>query len=607
MRAYHDDRRTVAWANPKSIIQTPKSTPVWLTLFLLPAIAAHADVTLRLDARETYVDESVVARVVVSDYDTVTPPVAPATPDFLIESQGGMQSSQTSIVNGRMRTSRSYVFTFQITPRRAGQLEIPPFEVTVDGKTQFTEPTLIQVKPSDAGEFLFAEITCNAPRLFAGQQATFTLHIGLKPVRAYDRLLTEAEMFDFVRTGSGEYGEFAGSGQRPDVGFRNRTGADGKPARFYVYSLKCRRIVDRPGENPFADIVVGVNYPVKFQRDVFMNLGVTESRRMRVRPALLIPTIEPLPSEGRPANFTGAVGRFRFDARAKPTDARVGDPIELTIVASGDGPLDTIPPPNLADHVALTDAFRVSNEPVASKMEPGRRVFTQFIRPRRADVTEVPPVEYAFFDPVAANYETARTAAIPLKITAAAQLAAADLTDISAPRTQPAAEIAPVDALRGIEVREERLLARSPETTAAHVALATFAPPALALCVWGWSLIAGARAAPTASRRRAEALAAARRRIADAATMPAPQAAHEISVALASYLAARLNVPSASVAGRAGVDALRARGVAAEAVQRTASLADRCAQVLYGATDSVDVSLADEARECLAALENLRW
>src|SRR5690606_34729625 len=43
----------------------------------------------------------------------------------------------------------------------------------------------------------------------------------------------------------------------------------------------------------------------------------------------------PLPEQGRPAEFTGLIGEFRFEAQAAPTEVSVGDPITLTIRVSG--------------------------------------------------------------------------------------------------------------------------------------------------------------------------------------------------------------------------------------------------------------------------------
>ena len=48
-------------------------------------------------------------------------------------------------------------------------------------------------------------------------------------------------------------------------------------------------------------------------------------------------TVKPLPVEGRPANFNGAVGQFAMTAKASPLEVTVGDPVTLNIQLSGEG------------------------------------------------------------------------------------------------------------------------------------------------------------------------------------------------------------------------------------------------------------------------------
>jgi hypothetical protein len=49
-----------------------------------------------------------------------------------------------------------------------------------------------------------------------------------------------------------------------------------------------------------------------------------------------------LPEEGRPDNYSGAVGQFVFDVKVKPTEVALGDPITITLQITGEGNVDSI-------------------------------------------------------------------------------------------------------------------------------------------------------------------------------------------------------------------------------------------------------------------------
>ena len=109
--------------------------------------------------------------------------------------------------------------------------------------------------------------------------------------------------------------------------------------------------------------------------------------------------IKPLPKEGRPANFNGAVGKYSIIAEASPQTVQVGDAIDLHFAVQGEGRLELLSAPKLNEQADLNRDFKVSDEPLAGIVDRGRKVFSTSIRPHRDDVTEIPPVEFPYFDP----------------------------------------------------------------------------------------------------------------------------------------------------------------------------------------------------------------
>jgi hypothetical protein len=128
--------------------------------------------------------------------------------------------------------------------------------------------------------------------------------------------------------------------------------------------------------------------------------------------------VKPLPTEGRPADFAGAVGRFALMSRlAQPAqDMKVGDPISVDLIVTGEGNFDTLSAPI----PAVTEGWKnyptkVIQENRGSGLEPGSQVWNQVIVPQQP-VTEVPAFVLSFFDPATATYQTIRSAPLPVTV-----------------------------------------------------------------------------------------------------------------------------------------------------------------------------------------------
>jgi hypothetical protein len=581
-----------------------RGVPLIVLTLALPPLRAQPSVELHVEQQAVYVNEPFRVDVRVENFEQCEPPALPEIPGCVVRVlRGGADSSQVLIINGRMQQTRTRTYQYELTPTKPGELVIPAVSVNVDGKTLETKPRRLIVRHSNVDELLWAEITCDDTKLYVGEQARFTLTIGVKPAEAGRYTLSEREM----------RGRFEGSNFGPfpadvNIGQTRRTMPDGSRQLYYTYEMSTDYIADRPGTLTFDDVVVGMDYPTRFERDMFLDLRVVGSRRLRVRPKVPPIDVLPLPAEGRPANFNGAVGRYHVSVTAEPISVRVGDPIELTIDISGDGPLETLPAPDLTAQTQLTESFRVPGEALAGDLVGGRRRFKQLIRAKHADVTEIPPIDYPYFDPQREQYVAATSEPIPLTVTAAELLEVADLTEITTPPAErPTTGLEPLRGLRGNETSEQALLARVQPIGVAHILAAAGAPAAAFLAFWGCSAIVQARRRDPARRRRQAALRHARQRLNQARALPPRDLAREIEATLAAYLADRVNEPAARFIGQGALDFLQQRGAKPELRDRCSKVIERCELASYGgATESDAESIAEQARACLTLLEKER-
>lgn len=580
-------------------LRFPLNALAFLACLLAAPAALGQGVELNVESREAYVDEALRVEVVLRNFSSAGEIEFPEIPGCKVaQIPGTSDSRHISILGGRRVESVTRAYTFELTPTQPGELVIPAISVELDGRQYSTRPARINVRVDDSAPLLLAEIVCNEQRLYVGQSAAFTLTIFIKPAR-FDRMtLDEQDMLNYV---TASLGPFPTQGVR--VGRTMRTAPDGTRQLYYTYTVSATTTLDRPGPIRFDEVSIGVNYPLRIERDVFMTAVPTRTRRVRVEPTVIGPEVLPLPEGGRPDAFNGAVGQFSIDVSASPRTVHVGDPIELKIILRGDGPLDTLPGPLLAEQPALTEGFRVPEEALAGAVMHERgKIFTQVIRAKDASVTEIPAITYPYFDPERGEYVIARSAPIPIRVSEAEQLAVSDL-DIGGESGADAGQaLQTLDGLRGPRVDEAELLASTGAVSAAQLLTATLAPPAAFAMVACGFWISRGRGAP-ARRRRQHAMNEASRRLGRAAGDGPAQASREIQAALTGYLADRLNEPPARFVGRAGIELLRERNAPTAAIESFQNVIQRCERAAYAGGAEGVPELLSEARACLMALE----
>jgi hypothetical protein len=142
-------------------------------------------------------------------------------------------------------------------------------------------------------------------------------------------------------------------------------------------------------------------------------------------------TVLPLPTEGKPSDFRGAVGEYQIHAMTRATHAVVDEPVTMTIAVTGEGRLTDLSAPPLSTLSDLTADFIVTDEPLAGIVMNDAKVFTTTVRPRRTDVKAIPSIPLSFFDPSTKKYVTVHSQPIPLRVRPAEKL---DIRDIVSDR-----------------------------------------------------------------------------------------------------------------------------------------------------------------------------
>ena len=228
-----------------------------------------------------------------------------------------------------------------------------------------------------------------------------------------------------------------GSRQRVQIGNRGYTDVPveisltaNKSGAVSLGPFTASAVIELPSSNRGGDPF--------FQR--FFNNG--EQRQVTFATDTLNAESLPLPAEGAPANFNGAVGDYSMAVTAGPTNVAVGDPITVRVQISGRGALDAL---TLPDQPAWRD-FKAypptQNLKTTDQLGiEGVKTFEQIVTPQNTDVHELPAVSFSYFDPEAKTYRTLTQPPVQLAVhsggtTPAPMIAAAKSAGSQAPPPQ---------------------------------------------------------------------------------------------------------------------------------------------------------------------------
>jgi BatD DUF11 like domain len=132
-------------------------------------------------------------------------------------------------------------------------------------------------------------------------------------------------------------------------------------------------------------------------------------------------TVLPLPAEGRPASFGGAVGRYEMEASLEPATVAVGDAATLTVEVRGEGNVKALPPPVLPalPNVEVFAPTEDSRSETIDRIVRGVKRFTWVLIPEHAGTVRLPDLEYAYFDPQQRAYVVLAAQPLSLGVTPA--------------------------------------------------------------------------------------------------------------------------------------------------------------------------------------------
>jgi hypothetical protein len=380
-------------------------------LVLLPLCLSAQTVTADFEPNPIAPGE--VGRLIVTLEDTQVKNMNnPELPDGLQLVGGGQMNRQFQIINGQQ--SSSITVTWPVMAVRAGSYTIPAMQLDSGGQIIATQAVEVVVGESEARTTQrqsldpIMQLTPEKTEFYLGEMVPLTAKIfvprrvGLQQVG-----LIEVEKQDLAIQ------RFPTRPQQEMIQIEGKTFTQ-LSFPSVMSSLKAGKVKIGPAKAK-AVVEVATNSGSGF----FGMLG--EQREVLLQAPAVSVNVLPLPTVGKPANFSGAVGEFSFQATAEASSGRVGEPVAVDLSIQGQGNFDAIGAP-------------VLTAPEGWKLYPPRRYSVDSDDPNRANLSNrkigfnvmmvpekpmmsVPPFEFSYFNPNRKEYVNLRSQPLQVIIT----------------------------------------------------------------------------------------------------------------------------------------------------------------------------------------------
>jgi len=394
---------------------------VLLFIFIPKTHAEDIKFYVEVDNNQVQLGDAIELTLKVTGTQDIDPLRISELEGFTVSYAGG-PVKQYSWVNGKSMSSVSYKYS--LFPSNTGDFVIPAFEIKISGNVYRSKPISIKVYDSAVSG---ASPNSNAGKNSINNKIFLVLDSQRKEVFLNEKMSVRIFLFvSDLRVEVGESPEINSAG----ISVERYKKAKQYPrvingVRFNVIEFEAIISPTRLGDLTLGPAKVGCFIVVKNKRSSFggrqslFDSSFFDSffdNYERIPKTLhsnkLTLKVLEVPQQGKPENFSNAVGEFDFNVSVGPKEVSVGDPITLKMEIKGDGNLDVVTFPEIAENEELK-----LYEPIIN-FEEGRKSLEQIIIPRSEKVEEIPIVRFSYFDVNTKQYKIIEKGPFPVEVSA---------------------------------------------------------------------------------------------------------------------------------------------------------------------------------------------
>ena len=330
--------------------------------------------------------------------------------DEVIRPQMDVMDEMMSFMRGGMgaRPYKARIYSFKVkAPKKTGTLNLGTLSWILDGGKVTQDQIPVNIQRSYNDDALTVSLTPNKKTVYEGEQFSVTLNIHL-----FEHFLNGPEATD-ISTGNDfiVYRNEQAKMTYERIEGTNRE-AKGSVKFAWLSPTKSGDLQIPPFKFKYTKAGEPKVVEKKNQAGGFSSIIRSMSQEPVEAEAQSAPVninVLPLPTEGKPEDFSGMVGSYSFSANFDRTNLKVGEALTLAISIKGDGTPGTITDPKLPD---FSEFRSVPPENSINKKVSGNKVITSkdikvFLYPKKKGTFEIPAITYSWFNPAKKKYETA--------------------------------------------------------------------------------------------------------------------------------------------------------------------------------------------------------
>lgn len=398
---------------------------------------------------------------------------------------GKSEQMQWQMGKGGVNSSATSIYSYIIVPLRQGEFTIPAIPMVIAGKTVTTSPLKLSVSggrgnvpvlpaipvpqrqkgqqsvpppaaqatprsargsQQDESKIAFGDLIIPKKSVYVGEVVPVELRFYFDasyPVRLPDRPTFSGDGFTVLRFSKPIEKQQEVGGRAYNLVIFQTALTAAKAGSLEISPATMESQIQLPGRSGMDDFFGGFFGNMLSAGDVRQTTVSTQSAKLEVKP---------LPKDGQPENFSGAIGQFSLQAAAAPKQAAAGDPISLNVTVSGRGNFDAMGAPVLLDAEGWR-TYPPGEKFEASQSDPigfnGEKRF-EYMIVAREDRSKTPIAELSFFDPAIEKYVTVRSNAVAVT----AKGGKVDPSPVAAATSTPQPQIAPSPAAP-VEVEDQ--------------------------------------------------------------------------------------------------------------------------------------------------------
>mgnify|MGYP002518574570 FL=1 len=363
----------------------------------------------------------------------------------ILSGPSSYSSSSYQMINGKTSHSESTTYTYVLSARKSGHVTIGPASISVNGRTVRSNSISVNVQ-GGGGQGGNASGGQSNHQASTSQQASSGVQQAGSPVTQRDLFIDvtpsrtrvkeqEAVLLTYrihSRVGVGlsntslmQKPDFKGliSQELPLPGNQIQTSLERRGNATYRTGTILQYVVFPQKSGNIVIPSITFNCAVVQQdntmdlADLFFNGGGTMSVQVKRTVPQITLHVDPLPSP-RPANFSGAVGKFSISSKMLNPTVKTNDVATYRITLSGLGNLKLITAPtiNFPKDFDTYDAKTNDNTKVSTSGLHGELTFDYTFVPRNVGDYTIPSVSFIYFDTATNSYQTLHTQPIHLHV-----------------------------------------------------------------------------------------------------------------------------------------------------------------------------------------------